>query len=317
MSNEIVKTDLTNITQFKKIAEDKMKQFGLDEIQVLKEISFALQHLDKNKSLQGCTPESKLKSVVNIASVGLTLNPVAKEAYLVPRWNSTIKGMECCLEPSYIGLVKLLTDTGSIESIICQIVYKNDKFSFNIADSTNPITHSPTLVKSERGEMLGAYALATLPNGKKQAEWMDVSEINDIRDRSESWKAYSAGKISTCVWLTDYTEMARKTVIRRIYKYLPRTEKMERVDNAIAIDNSDYEITNEQIYLIDDLMDAVGYTDDEKKFKRMEVQNMNASDAAKFIDELRQKQNEFQSSPDMVLNASQKTISKHIQKISQ
>jgi len=317
MSDETVKTDLTNITKFKKIAEEKMIAFGLDNVQVMKEISFALQHLDKNKSLQGCTPESKLKSVVNIASIGLTLNPVAKEAYLVPRWNSTIKGMECCLEPSYIGLVKLLTDTGSIESIICQIVYRNDKFSFNIADSLNPISHSPTLVKSERGDMLGAYALATLPNGKKQAEWMDVSEINDIRDRSESWKAYSAGKISTCVWLTDYTEMARKTVIRRIYKYLPRTEKMERVDNAIAIDNTDYEITNEQIYIIDDLMDAVGIIDEEKKFKRMEIQNYNASDAAKYIDELRGKLHDLQSNPDMVLNANQKTISKHIQKIAQ
>ena len=309
--------DLANITEFKAIAEQKMESFGLDKIQVMKEISFALQHLDKNKSLQGCTPESKLKSVVNIASVGLTLNPVAKEAYLVPRWNNVIKANECCLEPSYIGLVKLLTDTGSVLAVVTNVVYDNDAFTLSIADSSCPVKHQPCLVRSKRGEILGVYSVATLPNGLKQAEWMDKEEVYAIRERSESYKAYVAKKISSCIWVADEGEMFRKTVIRRLQKYLPRTAKMDKVDTAIAMDNSDYEVTMEQIYMINDLMDAVGYDDDEKKFKRMEVQNMNASEASKFIEELREKQYQLQSNPDMNERVSQKGIGKHIQKISQ
>jgi recombination protein RecT len=119
--------NLTNIEDFKLEASKRMEDFGLDKVTVMKEISFALQHISKNKSLEKCSPESKLKSVVNISQIGLTLNPVAKEAYLVPRWNSVSGGMECCLEPSYVGLIKLLTDAGSVTSVVCMNrVYKRN-----------------------------------------------------------------------------------------------------------------------------------------------------------------------------------------------
>jgi len=112
----------------------KMQEAGLDIVKIKREISFALQLLNKNQRLQECSANSKMAAIVNIANIGLTLNPAAKEAYLLPRWSSVTKENECCLEPSYIGLVKLLTDAGSIKNILCNLVNAfNDRFAHHFA----------------------------------------------------------------------------------------------------------------------------------------------------------------------------------------
>ena len=172
---------------------------------------------------------------MNISQTGLTLNPVSKYAYLVPRYNSQLKSKEVVLEPSYVGLVKLLTDSGSVLSINTQLVYENDKFDMDLA--LGEISHKPELVKSKRGEFIGCYSIAILTSGGSQVEWMDFEELNGIRDYSESYKAYKSGKTKSCIWVESYGEMCRKTVIKRIYKHLPKTKKVQNIEQAISIDN--------------------------------------------------------------------------------
>lgn len=217
-----------------------MAELGMDVVQIKKEISFAIQHFNKNPKLLDTTHESRLAAVVNIANIGLTLNPVAKEAYLIPRWNKVIKGMECVLEPGYVGLVKLLTDAGSVISIVTNVVCENDMYVLDLADNQKPVTHRPELIKAKRGKIIGCYSLATLPDASKQVEWIDIDELYKIRGRSETYNAFKDGKISTCTWVTDETEMMRKTVVKRIYKYLPRTDRMSKIDEAIGLDNTSY-----------------------------------------------------------------------------
>ena len=60
---------------------------------------------------------------------------------------------------------------------------------------------------------------------------MSVDEINAIMQRSQSFKS---GKSSP--WKTDWSEMARKTIVKRGSKYWPRCE---RLDNAILHLNTD------------------------------------------------------------------------------
>lgn len=271
-------------------AAKRMQELGMDIIQVKKEVSFALQHINKNTKLKECTPESKLAAVINIANIGLTLNPVSKEAYLIPRYNRVIKAMECTLEPSYVGLVKLLTDAGSVKSMVANVVYENDKFEIDLADNQNPVKHKPELTHSKRGNILGCYALATLPDGTRQVEWMDLEQLYLIRERSETYAAYIEKKIQSCTWVSDETEMIRKTLVKRIFKYLPRTEKMEQIDNAIQVDNIDYTASDGQIDYINSLLDTSTLEERQRAAIQMETSVMNSQRASKVIEMLQNNQ---------------------------
>ena len=271
-------------------AEKRMQELGMDVVQIKKEISFALQHINKSDKLQKCTPESKLAAVINIANIGLTLNPVAKEAYLIPRWNKNIGQNECALEPGYVGLVKLLTDAGSVTGMIAHVVHENDKFEMDIADNRNPVVHKPEVIKAKRGKIIGCYALATLPDGNRQVEWMDIDELYAIRERSETYAAHKAGKISTCTWVTDESEMMRKTVIKRIYKYLPRTKKMNKVDEAIKLDNTDYTASDEQLNYIESLLSSSTLDERQRASIEMEMAVMNGQRASQVIEHLKNHQ---------------------------
>jgi phage RecT family recombinase len=313
MSNEKT-TDIATIEGFKSQAMEKMKENGFATDKIMREISFALQHFAKNDYLNSATPISKLKSVVNISQVGLTLNPVAKEAYLVPRF--TKGAVECVLEPSYVGLQKLLTDAGSVQSIVTNLVYENDKIEIDIADNQKPVKHFPELNSTKRGAVIGVYSLATLHNGIRQVEYMDIQSINDIRERSESYKSYKSGRAKSCIWESDYAEMCRKTCVKRIYKYLPRTERMTAVDEAISLTNQDFEITDDQRSYMIELAQSVGYTDDQMKDLKIQSLSMSADKASQTIEWLKDELNSLRSNPDFNLRTSATQASKHLSKLS-
>lgn len=271
-------------------AEKRMAELGMDVTKIKKEISFALQVINKSTKLKECTPDSKLAAVINVANIGLTLNPVAKEACLVPRWNNLLKLNECCLEPMYPGLVKLLTDAGSVKSISAQIVYENDGISIDKGDNIHPVKHIPELVSSKKGMAIGVYALATLIDGTRQVEWMDKTETDAIKERSETYAAFKAGKIKSCTWVTDEPEMMRKTVIKRIYKYLPRTERMEHIDNAVSLDNIDYAASDNQLRYIESLLHTSTLEQRQVDSIEFEMTVMNNKRATEVIEMLRNNQ---------------------------
>lgn len=202
-----------------------------------REASFALQLVNKNALLQKCSTQSIIESFLNVANVGLTLNPALNFAYLVPRYDRAIKSFVCTLMPSYQGLVKLLTDTGAVTSVSCHLYRDGDEFEFQLGTDAY-VNHRPKI--GNKGEVLAVYAVATMPDGGKQIEIMAKEEIDSIRDLSDSWKAYMKGKISSCVWLDHYGEMARKTVVKRMVKYLPKSKGYDLVAKAIEQDNQDY-----------------------------------------------------------------------------
>jgi phage RecT family recombinase len=277
-------------TKFFQPIEQRMQDAGFDVERVKKEVSFAIQSINKSAQLQKCSGESVLQAVLNIANVGLTLNPAAKEAYLIPRWNSLTGSNEACLDPSYIGLVKLLTDTGSVTSMVCQLVYEGDTFEIDLANNTSPVIHKPELSSSKRGAMKGVYALATLSDGTRQVEWMDKDEVEQIRGRSETYKAFVAGKIKSCTWASDFGEMSRKTVIKRIYKYLPRSEKAAVLDKAVELDNLDYTASDKQVEIIENLLRSSTMDERQKQWLEMEVPTMGAKRASEVIEMLKMNQ---------------------------
>lgn len=275
-----------------------------------KEVSFALQHISKNQQLMKCDPQSVIQAVLNVAQTGLTLNPVSKYAYLIPRWNAKKQINDCILEPSYMGLVKLLTDSGSVKAIQAHTFYEGDKIDIDLA--TNQIRHKPYILNGkEKGNMMGVYAIATLADGQRQVEMMTKEDLHEIRDMSESYKAFKANKIRSCIWSTHESEMCRKTVLKRIFKYLPKTERVQNIEQAIQLDNQnngfreqvDYGI---QSYAFGLLENAIFSTEKEEIFLQNKIENCEFKDDMQdIIINLQDRQKES-------LNPSQKEISQRI-----
>lgn len=191
-----------------------------------REAGFAIQILtsgDYIAKLASSDKQSVVNAVTNIAAIGISLNPAKKQAYLVPR-----KG-KICLDISYMGLIDLAVQAGSILWAQADLVYANDAFTLNGFDK--PPTHSFNPFSKDRGDVVGAYVVVKTASGDYLTDCMSVEEINAIKNRSESVKA---GKSSP--WDTDYGEMAKKTVVKRAYKYWPKTD---RLDAAIHHLNTD------------------------------------------------------------------------------
>lgn len=196
-----------------------------------REAEFAIQAICGSKYAMDIArenPQSVRDAVTNIAAIGISLNPAKKQAYLVPR-----KGA-ICLVISYIGLLDLAIQSGSIMWGQSELVYADDTFEMNGFDQ--PPTHTRKPFAVGRGELVGVYVVVKTHAGDFLTATMTAKDVFDIRDRSDAWQAYQRDKKKTCPWVTDEGEMVKKTVIKRAYKTWP---KSDRLDAAVHHLNTD------------------------------------------------------------------------------
>lgn len=196
-----------------------------DAVTFAQECLFARQQLLKNDftlKTAAKNPNSLQAAVLNVAAIGISLNPASSHAYLVPRDGAI------CLDVSFKGLVKLATDCGAIKYAKAELVYDNDSFEW-CGPTTPPIHRADPF--GDRGQLKGGYCLAKMPDGEYMVEVMSAAEINKVRDTS---KAFKAGKGP---WVDWYGEMAKKTIIKRAYKSWPQTEGRGRLDKAVEVLN--------------------------------------------------------------------------------
>lgn len=257
-----------------------------DEHTYTREVSFACQLLAKNDYLAGAQPSSIQMAVMNVAQIGLSLNPALRLAYLVPRYDRGAGGVICVLEPSYQGLVKLLTDSGSVTNIEARIIWEGDTVEVDLAHVDKVRKHTPYILTGKpRGEMIAVYSVAVLHDGTKSLEIMSREDVHGIRERSESYKKAKDGKGSS-VWLTDEAEMWRKTVIKRHFKYLPKSGNFEKVANAIEIDNTDYPCTYAQLGRVAALLTTSTISENDKQRIEAEMHNYTTVQAVNAINYL-------------------------------
>ena len=196
-----------------------------------------------NMDLLDCDRGSLLKSCLQAAELGLSLNKSMAEADILKVWNGRAKRNDAQFRPRYKGLMKLALQSGEVLKIESRIVYANDVFE--VEEGIDPrIIHKHGL--GNRGDMIGAYCVWKMRNGESQFEVMSKEEIEAIRDRSSS--KTKEGKI-VGPWTTDPAEMWRKTVARRATKYMPLSTEAAR---AVHIDN-----VAEGIVDIDDTVDPI------------------------------------------------------------
>jgi recombination protein RecT len=199
------------------------------------EAAFAYQALKKSAYLATCKPESIRDAIVNVASIGLSLNPALQHAALVPRWTKGA-GVLCCLDPMYRGLIHLAIEGGNVISVRADVVRQIDLDSgnFQYVSGTSPaIIHNPNPFMSEadKGEIVGAYVVAEIRDSKHpHITVIGKDRLDQIRGMSETWKKDHAGP-----WRDHPEEMAKKTVIKMGAKTWGTGNS--RVQTAIALAN--------------------------------------------------------------------------------
>lgn len=195
----------------------------------------------RNPQLLECTFPSIAQAVMQSAELGLTPGAMLGEAYLVPRMNRKDKNpakhfMECLLIPGYKGLLKLARQSGMIQEINAQMVFKGEVFELEMGLEPR-LKHIPDLSKrapvtdpkDARERVLYVYAVAKFKDGGHMYEVMTLDEVEAIRKREDKddkrWGP----------WRTDYGQMARKTVLRRLCNYLPKSPDLEK---AVALESA-------------------------------------------------------------------------------
>jgi recombination protein RecT len=230
-----------NLKQVVKLAQPAFEELAAihGAVNYKKEASFALQVLTDNTYLAqiAMSNQDSLKTaILNVAAIGLSLNPIQKLAYLVPRKNKV------CLDIAYRGFVQLATDIGAIKWAMAEVVYSKDTYEYQ-GMGREPI-HKFNPFTKDRGEIVGAYCLAKTHADEFILTQMSADEILAIRDRSTAWQAYQKDKSKLCPWNTDESEMIKKTVIRRAYKSWSLTDtRVDRLDKAVDVSNDVDEMT--------------------------------------------------------------------------
>jgi recombination protein RecT len=166
-------------------------------------------------NLARCEPASLWLALKGVAELDLDLTPALGHAYILPY------GSKATLIVGYKGLKEIAFRSGIVKRLEAVLVYKGDEFSYQ--RGTDPKIHHVPAEFGKRGEITGAYCTATLSNGEIVFEVMSRAEIDAIAGRSNS----------KAVWQAHYGEMARKTPLRRLAKYLPSTPLLSK---ALAAD---------------------------------------------------------------------------------
>ena len=183
-------------------------------------------------ALAKCDVPSLIGAIGQCAQMGLEPNTVLGHAYLLPfntkrkdangneKWVNSVQVII-----GYKGLIDLARRSGQIVSIAAHEVCQNDKFEL-VYGLDEKLNHTPAM--GDRGEVIGFYAIAKLKDGGHAFEFMSRLQVEEIKASGER-----KNKRESSVWKDHFVEMGRKTVIRRLAKYLPLSVEFQ---TAAAID---------------------------------------------------------------------------------
>lgn len=179
-------------------------------------LRIALTAALKTPKLLECTPESVCSCLLTCSQLGL--EPDGRRAHLIPY------GTTCTLVPDYKGLAELTIRTGLVSNLHADVVCENDVFEY---DKGEIKTHTIDFRKP-RGDVYAVYAICRLKDGSEKAEVMSKADVELIRQRSRSG--------GNGPWVTDWSEMAKKTVFKRLSKWLPMSPE---VRDAIEVEDAE------------------------------------------------------------------------------
>lgn len=178
-------------------------------------LRIATTSIRTNPKLKVCSPESLLGAVMQCAQLGLEPS-ILGHAYLIPYKNKGVD--ECQFQIGYKGLIELARRTGQISSIMAQAVHQNDEFEYEYGINEK-LRHVPA--DGDRGPVVKYYSYAKFKDGGYSFMVMSRQDIVIHRDKFSKAKNFGP-------WVDHFDEMAKKTVLKSLMKYMPISVEFQR-----------------------------------------------------------------------------------------
>ncbi len=182
----------------------------------------ALTALRANRDLAECDKYSFAGAIIQAAQLGLEVNTPLGHAYLIPR-----KGV-CTLQLGYQGMIELARRSGQVSSIFAFTVHAGDTFSYELGLDPK-LRHVPAIdAPQTESTMTFVYAVARLKGEDHDRQFVVLSkaQVEARKNRGHGGPA----------WRSDYLAMARKTAVRALFTWLPKSPEMAR---AVVVDDAD------------------------------------------------------------------------------
>ncbi len=178
-----------------------------------------------NPDLLKCTRSSLLSSIATLAQIGLPPEGILGNAWIIPFYDKKNKLSNAQVMIGFRGYLALMRRSGLIKTIYSHAVYENDDFDFCLGVHKD-LNHRPNTAFGNRGEICGAYTVAHYIKGSFDFDYMYKKEIDDARNGSKLKDGIP--------WTKYYSEMAKKTSLRRFAKYQTLSPEMNQ---AISLEN--------------------------------------------------------------------------------
>lgn len=198
-----------------------------DPAAVRRIVAFMANAAMKTPQLYRCEAQSIMKVMLDCCTLGI--EPNGRDAHVIPY--RTKNGDIAQLLIDYKGMITLAMKSERIRSIRAEVVCENDLFRW----TNGKVEHSIEW-KKPRGDMYAVYATALYKDGTEETAVLTKEEVDSVRARSRSG--------NNGPWVTDYNEMAKKTAVRRLSKYLPLSPSAVA---AVEYDNDQYDLDNARV----------------------------------------------------------------------
>lgn len=188
----------------------------------------AMSCYNQTPKLNQCSPQSVLSCLMKCSALGLEPSAVdgLGRAYILPFYNKNTGSYEATFLIGYKGEIDLARRSGQIKDISARVVREGDEFEYEYG-LTECLRHVPSTEPIDGRPITHVYMVAHFKDGGHYIDVMSKEEVEEVRKRSKS--------PNNGPWKSDWPAMARKTVIRRAFPYLPVSVEAE---SAVAQDDT-------------------------------------------------------------------------------
>lgn len=213
-----------------------------------------------NPYLQRCTVHSMLGALMTASALGLDLTPQLGQCYIIPYKD------QAQFQLGYKGMLDLANRSGQIKRVFADVVYEKDHFEYSKGLGANLIhRESP---EEDRGAPTHVYALAEFINGGYS---FDVWTWNRAMSHGKKFsQSFSKG---SSPWQSDPEAMAKKTLLKSIWKYLPISTDIQIMG---ASDETVKEINKDSITMEADVLTLPAQ--EEQEFQELPQGDLSESD---------------------------------------